>query len=472
METSETQISLQDGADITSPGGAAGAAGVVGAAGATGGMAGAESKPKPLEGLEAKGYFNLQFSTAQAILPTGPGEAISPSLSTTLRIDLPEQPSKGPWLAAVTPRWGQPSVFEVTIQEEGLLLTGSTSLSQVSPKNRVTDVWQSLTLELKNKRLTGKVNAEGQESLFQEQIGWSGRLLASGFLSPDTSPPEAEMILEEGNPRIFPWQPLRVIFSEPLKPNEVLNRLVLRDGEENIAVSWSISKEGVDGSVGGVLGYRQSWDSVDGFPTLLLKNGFRDPALNEGVGFEQKSPVEMIPNPNKEVVWGDNHQILWGDAKPLAVAGCEGKSCLELGPFPITPCGLLDSGVALRVLPPPGSKLKLRYQVFLSVPSTTFANEMNSPPLLSLEVARPGSAAVCSEISLPAIEDGSGQGLLPFASPWTTLQVPVPEGNGEVGLALRVGGLGATKACSSAGAKAEGAVLARIVLGDFSFETP
>lgn len=382
----------------------AGYAGTAGSGGKAGAAGKAGAGAAGVGGHEPKGYFDLHFSSVQATLPTGPGEVSPPSLKTTLRVDLPEPPAKGPWLATITPRWGQPALFQVTSQDGGLLLSGSTSLTEVSPGSRVTDVWQSFTLEMKGKRLTGKATASGQESLFQQQTGWSGALSGSGEFSPDATNPESKP-LTEGNlgvsSGLLPWEPVQVRFSEPLKPNEALGRLTLRSGSSNVAMSWGVSKEGADGSVSGLSGHRQSWDGLGGATSLVLKDGFRDPALNPGVGFEQNFTSVAVPAPKEGHLWGDGQQILWGSAAAISGAECEGKACLTLGPFDLTSCGLVSSGAALRILAlPTGSKLKVRFRVLQSLPGSTVAEETPGPALFTVDIARPGKPASSVEAQI------------------------------------------------------------------------
>jgi hypothetical protein len=231
-------------------------------------------------------------------------------------------------------------------------------------------------------------------------------------------------------------------------------------------------KEAGDGSVSGLVGYRQGWDVEDGATALVLKDGFRDPAMNAGVGFEKNFQSVLVPAPTESFVWGDGQQVLWGSAEATGGAECEGKACLVVGPFEVAPCGVPASGAALR-LPalPAGAKIKLRYRVFQSQPGGLMEGA-SGPAVLTAEVARPGKLASSTELSAPLVDKGSGDSLLPYVSSWATALVPVPEGSGEVGLALRAGGLGALKACGGSVANKNLPTVARVLVGAVASEAP
>jgi hypothetical protein len=320
------------------------------------------------------------------------------------------------------------------------------------------------------------VTGSGQESLFQEQVGWSGALSGVGEFSPDATNPESKPLVEGSlgsAAGLLPWEPLQVRFSEPLRPSEALGRLSLRSGGSSVAVAWGAMKEAGDGSVSGLVGYRQGWDVEDGATALVLKDGFRDPAMNAGVGFEKNFLSVLVPAPKEGFAWGDGQQVLWGSAEAASGAECEGKACLVVGPFEVAPCGVPASGAALR-LPalPAGAKVKLRYRVFQSQPGGGLMEGASGPALLTVEVARPGKQVSSSELSTPLVDKASTDSLLPYVSSWSTALVPVPEGSGEVGLALRAGGLGGTKACSGSAVNKNVPAVARVLVGAVSSEAP
>ncbi|MCU0656981.1 MAG: hypothetical protein MUF64_17515 [Polyangiaceae bacterium] len=473
-ELASLNVETEPDPNLAGYGGASGAAGKAGSAGKAGtaGAAGAS-----VGSFETRGYFDLHFSTVQATLPTGPGEVSPPSLKTTLRIDLPEPPAKeGVWQATVTPRWGVPSTFEVTLEDGSLVLTGKTSLAEVSPGLRVSDVWQRLEFELSNKKLTGKVTASGQENLFQGQKGWSGALSGSGELIPDVTPPEGRAAVEQrvGEAQgLLPWEPLGVQLSEPLKSSEVLGRLRLRAGGVDEPVQWEPASKSADGVTGALVGYRQGWGKVSAQGTLRLENGFLDPAQNAGTGFETPLSTVVVPPPKEGLLWGDGGQVLWGGAEALNGPECEGKACLSLGPFEVASCGVPAAGAALRLNElPPEAKLKFRYRVFQSQPSVGGMGELPGPTVLSLEVARPGKPLVVSEIGTPAVDAGSGADLLPYASSWTSVLVPVPAGVGELGVALRAGGPGASRECMDAPSQKNMGTTARVLISSLSVILP
>lgn len=461
-------------------GGQSGASGMAGFAGKGGsGQAGGAGKAGGAGAVsyEPKGYFDLTFNSVTATVPMGPGDVEPPSQKTALRVDLPEAPAKGAtWQATVTPRWGQPALFTVTAVEGGLLLKGSTTLTETTSTRRVTDVWQSFTLEMKGKALTGKVSSTGQESVYQGELGWSGALSGGGDLRPDATLPEGRAANEPGagpEGALLPWDAVQVRFAEPLKPTEALAKLALQGEGGSVPLAWDQPKGTLDGSVSTLAGYQQGWDGVVGAAKLQLHDGFRDPALNEGQGFEKDfSVISVPPAPVGGVVWGDGHQVLWGSSASFVGETCEGKGCLAVGPFMSSSCGVSSAGAALRLPAPPVgvTKLRIRLRALLSQPATTEPGGPAGPALLTVDVARPGKGATSVEVPTPSALEADDGGSLPFASAWTTVLVQVPDGVGEVGVALRAGGFGSGKLCGETGKK--NPAQAEVLVGSVGYETP
>ena len=169
-----------------------------------------------------------------------------------LRVDLLDRPAKGEvWQAVVTPRWGQPSTFEVTLADGLLVLSkGNATLTSTSSVGTVSDVWQTLTFEVWGKRLNGVVTAEGQQTVVRGDGAWSGLLGGRGQIVRDATPPEGRAGLPGGmgpDEKLMPWDPLQVALAEPLASTvPVESELESADGSEVSELVVSVDASGLD----------------------------------------------------------------------------------------------------------------------------------------------------------------------------------------------------------------------------------
>jgi hypothetical protein len=454
-------------------GGGGGAAGQAGQAGAVGATA-----------LSISGYFDLRLGAVDASLPTGPGDVTSPTKKTPFRLDLPEKPAKGAWQAVLTPRWGKPATFAVSQGDDELLLEGSATVAHDSADGgAVSDAWQSFRLPLVGKKLAGTVIAAGQEDVFSGDQGWSGKLSGKGTISADSTAPEARPTPLPGfgpDGSRLPWESVAITLAEPLSSSQVLSLLSLsKKGDGPLSVSWATGGAAVEagGGVCMLTGQFQSWNSLPEGAVLRLADGYEDPAMNTGSGFEHGFGLLPVPAPQGPALLMDPSALVtWGEAT-LAHGedGCEGSACLAFGPFLNRTCGLDSSGVALRLSTTSAkgknSSLKIRLRVFQSGDSLA----PDQPPYqnnlapLALQVARPGKEPQQVDLkALPASDLGPNAGDLRFGSSWVTLSFDLPAGAGEVGVALRAGSLGAQSSCV-AGAKTS-AVKTRVLVSSVSVE--
>lgn len=440
----------------------------------TGGMG---DTPGPGEGtagqatasISKSSYFDVALSKVDVAIQMGPGANTPPSEGLSFRFDIPEKPSQGKWLAVVTPRWGQAATFDIEEKADALVLSGMVTVSRPLPGGTINDVWQSFTIPLAStSTIAPVVSATGEEDIFVGDVGYTGKLSASGSLSKDATKPEARCGFVHGvapDDLLLPWDTVQVAFSEPVPLDDALTKLSLGDpatGEQLFSVAWEAAPQPVDVKATGasmLLGYVQSWEAVGGAPAVQVAAGYRDPAGNSGeaVGSAPLS-VKKVPAPvgDSNLLSDPSTYLAWGAFETLSTeqSGCESTGCVKLGSVSLSGCGVEASGLALRLMTDSsGSKLKVRLRtLYTAEPGSPDAPPyVASLPAMTVQLARPGKSPTMIELAAIAVDDdlGAEAGDFRFATSWKTAAIDIPPGSGELGVALRLGGLTSRLPCEN-----------------------
>ncbi len=445
-------------------------AGSVGAAGASAGGSsaaggGSSAAGAPTTPVKPRGSFDVSVSGLKQAFPTGTGNVKSPSEGALFRIDIPEpaaaqagKSGKGQapvWRAVVTPRWGMPSLFDVSQGDGILTLTGSATVKA----GGITDVWQSFVLDLDTGGLaTGAVSAVGQESVLADGVGVSGKLTGSLSLRRDETPPAAKpsSALGFAGTLLLPWEPVVARFAEPISSADLAAHLSVIAGGSPISPSWTFAPEMAlaDGAAGAVqaTAVLDDWGGVTA-AKLVLSPGYADPSGNLGAGFEHGLDLVSVPlaDPGAPLLPKSGGAVAtWG---PVELgAPCEPGGCTSVGPVALAPCGVIPAGVAGRAVPPGATTLRVRFRVvFAPTDAKGLPPYLGAIPVLAVVVARPGALPTVVEQVAPEVVDlGTAAGEYPFATPWTHLDVDLPPGSGELGWGVRVGGHATSAPCDGA----------------------
>jgi hypothetical protein len=149
-------------------------------------------------------------------------------------------------------------------------------------------------------------------------------------------------------------------------------------------------------------------------------------------------PVEGIalaPPVAPTLAAGGSGGTTWGDAKPASDCG-EGKPCVVVGPFFLTPCGASAGGVAARLS---GSgRARFRVRITQKLTSAATAGTVTALHLLA---TNPGTTPVTRPS--PLVVHATDATNTRFDSDWTTVDVVAPDPTAhETGVAVGAGGLG------------------------------
>lgn len=418
-------------------------------------------------------------------MPTGPSTATSAVEGLALRVDLPARPEKTgvAWRATVTERWGLPTTFTVTADGQGLLLEGS--LPVIKKDATVSDILQSFRFSLDRQgRLSGAVTARGQENVFSGEQGFTGDLTASGQLTTDTTPPEARVLTRSSlapDDMLFPWDPLGLEFAEPVDAAGALSALVLTDDKATpLAAVQSTVPAGEDAKAGvsRALGSFASWDDLPSHVKLDAAGVYTDAVGQKGppvsAGYKLLSlSAGKTAREGFDAKDGGTFALLGaalrlggGGAEPL----CETSACIDLGTFDNALCGVSASGVAGRLTVPEGAKtVSFRLRVLLG--ETVAIPVLKGAIPLSAQLVRPGGVPVTKDIAAPTADNGTAGagGAAGIVTAWTTITLPLPDGKGEVGIALRAGSRYASGECD-AQAPNPTPVLTRVLVDSIAVE--
>ena len=438
------------GAAGSTPGGSGGTAGAAGQVLPVGGAAG-----DSVAAYDLKGSFDLTFPSVQAKLTMGPGDVNSPSEVTPLRVDIQELDKDGKGTAVVTPRWTQPSVFTAELVDTTLVLKGTATLVSTSSKGSVTEVWQTISLQVRGGKLTGQVGALGQQTVARDSKSWPGQLTGSGKITPDATAPEGRAgVVDNVGPdsKLLPWEPLRVVLAEPIASEKLLTNLTPSTASKgDTSVSWVPSSDSLIefDMVSTLLGYRQSWESDVASLSTQLADGFEDLAHNKGKGFQKDYEMAEVPTASLPLKWDTSAPLVWGASQLPGGSGCEGKACLSFGPFAVGACTVPAAGAAVR-LTDVSEKAKLRLSVRVFTTDSLLTSPGSTPPeMLSIEMARVGQPPVRQSVPMPALASCVAEGGdLPVCSNWISVLAEAPAGPGELGLALR-SGVSPSKSCTN-----------------------
>ena len=431
------------------------------------------------------GSFDLRLSNVLVTMPTGPTGAASTVEGLALRIDLPARPEKtgAVWRATVTERWGLPATFIVKSDSQGLLLEGSLPVTKKG--STVADILQSFRLSYDRKsQLSGSVVARGQENVFSGEQGFTGELTASGVLTPDTTPPEARTLTRTSlapDDMLFPWDPLGLEFAEPVDAAGALSALVLTDDDAtplNAVQSTIPAGEDAKAGVSRALGSFPSWDNLPARVNLDAAGVYSDAVGQKGAAVSASYKLLSL-SPAKtaregfDAKDGGTFALLGAAARLGSVTAeplCETSACIDLGTFDNALCGVSASGVAGRLTVPAGAKtVAFRLRVLLG--ETISVPLLKGAIPLSAQLVRPGGTPVTKDIAAPTAENGNAGagGSAGFVTAWTTISLPLPEGSGEVGIALRAGSRTASTDCDTQ-APTPTPVLTRVLVDSIAVE--
>lgn len=449
-----------------------GGSGGVGGAGGIGGSGGSTIKPIH---LDASGSFDFRFETVTTQVSMGPSGNESATHDRAFRVDLVAK-GAGDWFAYITPRWGFTSEFSGTIDGGSLVLTGTLQLTGIhnaadGSTGELTDTWQSIVLGLNDDgTLDGTVSASGQVFIESAGEGWSGTLQGSGSLNVDSTAPEAAILgpdptaaLNVGNlpfmgSKLLPWEPVLVRFAEPVSFEQARSHSSVLDANDaTLPVTWMVHPKQNVAADGVILlaGVPTSW-AVSELPwnasvTAGYTDGTKltgDAANASGVYLglpTNEASTELFSAPSDlDHFWGVTSLV----APEAGVGICEDGGCVQIGPVPNVDCGADPSGIALRLAVPSGATVvKVRYRLLVEGVAGV-APTLGGIAPLSIQVARQGQIPIRESVVATDVTDlGTQQSGYRFGTAWTTREVVLPEGSGDVGVAIRTGGSLADRTC-------------------------
>ena len=382
--------------------------------------------------LHIEGSYDLivgdfEAQPAQQGYPTPPTTG-HPAIGQHARVDIRKNGSG--YDAAVTPDFGASSPMTVSFGSDGTAtLTGTVSFAMGSSQYASTsDTLTTLHLGVgADGHLSGAFTAEGNEGIFEGDVGWQADATASGKIGADARAPQARVAAAGTQSVVLPWDPLSVELSEPVNDG-LASAISLTPG----AASWQPAQPGVDWlGPTSLLGYRTSWSDFSGDATLAIAGGLADPSGNASDA--AAAPVHFLDVPTASSFSGATPPAMWGAASVASGSASCGTaaSCVEIGPLN-GPCTAGDGGIAGRLPASGATQLSITYRVRTS-------SQYGSPywPAgLGLYVATPGSGAqLASGAAFPTM-NATNDPTYPYASDWTTSVVALPVTGNEIGFSL------------------------------------
>ncbi|MFO0661811.1 MAG: hypothetical protein U0165_18560 [Polyangiaceae bacterium] len=256
--------------------------------------------------------------------------------------------------------------------------------------------------------------------------------------------------------KLLPWEPVLARFAEP----GYSGRPAPHDGgfidQSSLRCRGYSPKQSVTATFG-VVGARlpTQWTSVEQTWNAEVSAGYTDGEKLEGTSgsgagtylglYANEASNESFDAPSELVYyWGAASQL-----NPDSGAGvCEYGGCVQIGPVANVDCGADPSGMAVRLSVPAGATtIKIRYRL-LAEGTNTVSPSLGGVAPLSIQVARLGQIPVRESVVVNDVTDlGTQPDGYRFGTSWTTREVALPVGDGEVGIAIRTGGSSADRTC-------------------------
>lgn len=389
-----------------------------------------------------EGSFDLTFTQVTPTSQGGqtPPSAESPSLSTSARLDIS---TSGGTFAQITGRWGQTGTFAVSITDTAVTLAGTFSIGGQGAGGYVSDQWKTLVLERgASGGLTGKITAEGEQTIGLGDVLWESKLSGSGTFVRDQTRPALRLsgrssIGPVGEP--LPWERFTVQAAEPVSAVHVQEQSHVEgpDGD-SLQIRWNATAPGhspFSTQAVSFVGTVDDWTRAgSGEPWNITNAGT---LVNDMVGLTSDSlyttlPFARIGAATTEVGFDDDILEVdpWGTSSFLqSDARCENGGCLALGPTSVSWCAPVRNGFAGRLTRGTTGHVSLRYRV-LAKSGVVFTD------LLTLELAAQNGEILDTTQRPDLTELATPIGDYTHATDWTTLDVAAPAGGTEIGYAV------------------------------------
>jgi hypothetical protein len=391
--------------------------------------------------------FELLFTSVDrsAMAPDAPALVGFPSEANHVRVDVVRDASGARSSLIVSPRWGDPVEIHPTSEDGagGLHYLVDGPITLVDPNTVDTnarDTWSSIELVLQSDGgFKTTFTATGQENRGVGDTSWSAAITGTGTLEPDTLAPEAKVRpAPSGRAGHFlPWDPVTIDFAEPVNFGA---QIALSGAGATYAlgpaptVSSTLALASFDLGAAGA-----AKPSIDVVRTSVVMDPSMNPMLASTLGsvtFRDVGAATAL----QDFVSSDAGKTFaaWGTLDAAATR-CEGKSCVAFGPFEKnTGDCQLENGVAGRITRGAGTtKLRITYRVFLGPApyGGSGAPELIAAPLFVDTSASQRTSPMLATSDFSATGDAE----FPYATAWTTLDVPISGSANEVGFSVHPG---------------------------------
>lgn len=396
------------------------------------------------------GSYELSFATTEPALPD---ESSFPSLrSSKARLDIRRVDGQGStYEATLTGRWGASARYSVVETDDALTLTAIESpLSWNSMERtagclleRVVEAWPTLTLpRAPDGNLTGVLHGVGRRTVDCDDIGQQDDLKGTGTVTLDETGPEfrvkAQPTFGEGAP-ILPWDELRIEAAEPVDEADLRGAISLKSSSGTVLpLQWANETSSVATAVSAHIEW-SGWPTADIHSVKLDVAGpqLHDLAGNAAAAFSEEIPLLTLSTADDVSFDGADLGVMsWGgvdhlkDKAPIEGPDdprCESGGCLRLRPT-------CHSGIA-TLFPRKASatRIELRFRVIADAEFDDFGGTK-----LSLQAAVPDRP-----LESLGIDSGHGSALdspidsMTHGSDWTTVTMPIPAGEGPVGVSVQ-----------------------------------
>ncbi len=385
--------------------------------------------------LHIEGSYDFTVSSFTVTNQQGypPPTTTHPAIGQHARLDIRKNGSG--YDAYVTPDFADPAQMNVILGSDGdvtlrgqVNFNGPTNVSYASASDELDAIHLAVGAD---GHLAGTFTAEGQENVFEGDVGWTSQGAASGAIGHDARPPVANPNVSSTAPVTFPWDSLYARISEPVDAKLLANAISLSPASGTSNVSWQVGPS-VDW-LGGVsiTGYRTSWSDFAGPATLSVAGGLGDPSGN--VSTASATPVSYLDVPKAASFSGATVPALFGASQVAYTPDACGSasSCFEIGPI-TGPCSADSGGIAGRL--GSGSTFSITFRARVA------KGQYGSPYMMGpigVSVAVPGSPAQnLQDPSLGLTFSATNDPAFPYASDWVTAKVALPISGSEVGFAV------------------------------------
>ncbi|HQP35056.1 MAG TPA: hypothetical protein PLI95_07755 [Polyangiaceae bacterium] len=444
-ETGGTAGTGGTGGGTGGSGSTAGAAGTSGGAG-TGGSAGFISDA-------ISGSWNVKFDNATVTSEQPFGDPGSPpaSIGQTVRLDL--RKANIGYEAVFTTSSGEQTHYVGDALPDRVALSGSGVLAGGVSCSSRSETWKTIYLGLgANGVPDGTMTAQGESTIIQGDIAYSGTATGTGSASHDNVAPSATIstssITGLGD-SVFPWEPITVELSEGVDAAALPAALSTTGA---VKVNWTVAPGDPQTSWAGVTrvsGRLDSFLESNASLQLNIAAGLEDLAHNKSLptgsevtvlglgavatGFDLDSDTAPLP-----VTWGQMKVAFAGQlvgSDPL----CESGGCVLIGPSEAAHGPA--AGIAGRLNAKNAKQLAIRYRLMAA--DSPYGTP-GTPPLyygyaFTATVATPDAEPEQSWVHAPQEFHalGGSTGEMHWATVWATHVVPVPPGNtSEVGFTI------------------------------------